>query len=140
MPPLGGKEDSYMNMKKAFRRPPGRTLLKSNYGHSDRFYFKFDRIYEELDNERVYVRSAASRQEPGALLPPELMLNEWCPASEIRYTATAEDYNYGERPGAIKHGRRKPRGPRGLDQFRTSRPSSEGGCLTQGSTLTQAED
>lgn len=53
-------------------------------------------MYGEKDDTSNFIKYAAGIQEAGAILPPELMLNEFVPAQPPNYREKAVDYMYSD--------------------------------------------
>lgn len=61
-----------------------------------KFYLDLGDLYIDRDENTRFVKYAASRQDPGALLPPELALNEVCPSRPPRHFNTASNFLYSD--------------------------------------------
>lgn len=78
MPPVGSKPDSYINMKKMYLVGRGGGI-RAQQGFGESFFLKLGKLYTDFDDSNSFVSYVSKVYDPNARLPPELLLNEWCP-------------------------------------------------------------
>ena len=78
MPPVGSKSDSYKNMQKQYQVGWGGGVRNAQ-GFPETFFLKLNKMYTDIDDANKFLAFISSRDDPEAIMPPELRLNDWCP-------------------------------------------------------------
>ena len=65
-------------------------------GQPERKFLRLDEMYADSLHTDEFIKFVSSRDGRGAVLPPELLLNESLPTERINYGNQVQDFWYGD--------------------------------------------